>query len=347
MGVISSHSSRSSRSSRSPRWRAAGLAAAATLAVGLAAATAEAGQVQLFTYYSAARTEYVTTSDPAWRTATPAGYQMVGLQGFVHDPAQAQPAGTVALYRWWSSVRSDSFTTSDPAWAGRVGDFRAEGGANYTLLRIEGFLPTSGTVSQQQLRTYWNGPLSDNATVAVGHEAPLTGYGVVRTEGYLLLPESATLTRCRNNSAFTQIDPSSWLARANYVDRWAEPFGFEHGDTIRLSAPAENYTFDYWGHTYPTRGYSWSMAPSGFPAPGDTFRALLVRVTSGRLFVVGRGWFEAGQWVRALGEHEDWDGQCMLYDAGGAAPGDLQTAFNDDNLGDNSGGANVRVKLWF
>lgn len=332
-------------------WRAAWLSAAALLLVGLiglaTASTAEAGQVQLFTYYSASRTEFITTSDPAWRTATPSIYQLVGLQGYVYDPALPQPAGTVPLYRWWSSVRSDSFLTSDPAWAGVVGAFRSEGGANYTLVRIEGFIPTSGTVAQQALRTYWNGSLADNATVAAGHERPLAGYGLVRTEGYLLLPESASLTRCRNNSAPSFTDPASWLARANYIDRWSQPQDFVHGDTIRLSAPNENYNFDYWGHTYPTRGYSWSMAGDGFPAPGDTFRALIVRVTTGRLFVEGRGWFEAGQWVRGLGEHEDWDGLCMFYDASGVSPGDLETSFNDDNLGDNSGGANLRVKLWY
>lgn len=339
-------------------WRAAWLAAAATFAVGLAAAaTAEAGPVPLVTFYSSARTEHITTSDPAWTCtyfhtcagSPPAGYQAVGLQGHVYDPALPQPAGTVTLYRWWSSVRSDYFLTADPAWAGSVGAFRSEGGANYTLTRIEGFIPTSGSITQPILRTYWNGSLSDNATVAVGHEGPLAGYGVVRNEGYLLLPDSATasLARCQANVAPSKMDPAAWLARANFIDQWIQPWGFMSGDTVRLSAPNENYTFDYWGHTYPTRGYSWSMAPAGFPAPGDTFRALIVRVTTGRMFVPGRGWFEANQWVRGLGEHEDWDGPCLFYDATGVAPGELQVSFNDDNLGDNSGGANLRVELWY
>ena len=36
----------------------------------------------------------------------------------------------------------------------------------------------------------------------------------------------------------------------------------------------------------------------------------------------------------------------MLYNAVGVAPGDLQVGFNDNNVGDNGGWANVRVRQW-
>jgi hypothetical protein len=112
-------------------------------------------------------------------------------------------------------------------------------------------------------------------------------------------------------------------------------------------APADWYRYDYWGNTYPVRGYSWSLAPAEYPAPGEAALALLVRVTTGRMFVAGRGWYEANTWVRGLGEHVDEAGPCILYDATGVAAGDLQVGFNDPNISDNGGWANMTVRQWW
>ena len=86
-----------------------------------------------------------------------------------------------------------------------------------------------------------------------------------------------------------------------------------------FTAPAEQYTIDYWGHQYSTRGQIGSSALSNYPAPGRPIYALLARVTTGRAFVAG-GWYEAGVWFQALGGQQDWNGPCIFYDATGVAP---------------------------
>lgn len=315
-----------------------------------AVAPAHATKLPLVTFYHAGLSDHFTTSNPAWTcqyfgtcARNGSGYEPVALQGHVYSPSEPQPAGTVALYNWFSPVRNDNFLTS--AWAGAVGAFRSEGGANYTLFRIEGYIST--TNSPMPLTTYWNGAASDNATVATWRTGPRAGYGEIRIDGFLLPPDSSSLARCQANQPVSFQDPAAWQARGNFIDTWSAPQSFLHGDAVRLTAPADWYRYDYWGHQYPVRGYAWNLAPAGFPAPGAPRLALLVRVTAGRMFVSGRGWFEANEGTAALGSQEDFPGACILYDATGGPSGQLQTLFNDDNLGDNGGWANVRVQQWF
>lgn len=312
-----------------------------------AAQTAFAAKIPLVTFFSASRGDHFTTSDPAWTctyfkscpggpsTPTPtAGYVPVGLQGHVHSPADPQPANTHKLHHWFNPTRGDNFLTTDPAWSGSVGATK-EG---YTLFRIEGYIAQTGSMA---LKSYWNAGAEDNAALATWRWAQEPGYGVYRTEGFLLPPDNAS---CSGTPSF--VDPAPWVARGNFVDSWAQPQNLLHGDRLQITAPADWYTFDYWGHTHPVRGYSWENANQDYPAPGRSRLSLLARVTTGRAFVAGM-WYEAGQWFHALGSQEDWDGPCIFYDATGVVAGDLQTMFNDGNIFDNSGGANLTVKQWF
>ncbi|MDC0675901.1 hypothetical protein [Nannocystis radixulma] len=314
---------------------------------GTQSALAAEAKLPLVTFFSASRGDHFTTSDPLWTCtyfkncpggpSTPpptAGYVAVGMQGHVWNPANAQPAGTVTLYHWWNPTRGDNFLTTDTAWAGSVNATKD----GYTLFRIEGYIATSGTLA---LESYWHAGNADNAALATWRSTTPAGYSYYRYEGSLLPPDNYA---CSGTANFT--DPSPWLARGNYIDSWAQPQDLVHGDRFKFTAPADWYTFDYWGHTHPVRGYSWQVAGAEYPAPGRPPLALLARVTTGRVFTAG-GWYEANEWFQALGGQQDWDGPCVLYDATGVTPGDLQTGFNDTNIGDNSGGANVTIKQWW
>jgi hypothetical protein len=229
---------------RAPRaaFFACALFASLSLAVALPAEAAPT-QIPLVTFFSPSRGDFFTTSQTVWTckyfhtcAGVPDGdYRVIGLQGHIYNPANPQPAGTVPLYHWFSSVRDDNFLTSHPDWAGNVGDRRWEGGADYALVRIEGYLRSTGTMA---LKSYWNGAVADNAAVAKAtwEFAPPAGYGFYRTEGFLLPPESFSLSRCPS-SAPNHVDSPSWQARGNYIDTWSAPADFINGDTVQLTAP--------------------------------------------------------------------------------------------------------------
>ncbi|MCY1061446.1 hypothetical protein [Nannocystis sp. SCPEA4] len=309
-------------------------------------AMAAEAKIPMVTFFSAARGDHITTSDPTWTCRyfnnCPAGsgdptggYVAVGMQGHVWNPDNPQPTGTNKLYHWWNPTRGDNFITSDPAWD----DPTAPPQPGYTMFRIEGYAAQSGPL-QLQLRSYWNPGTEDNAALTTWHYGANAGYSHYRTEGYLLPPDDATCS-----GAPTHIDPTSWLARGNYMDSWPQPNNFVSGDRVMFTAPQESYTVDYWGTLKPVRGNFGSAAVSSYPAPGRQEFALLATVTTGRAYV-GSGWYEAGKWFIALGEHYDWNGPCIFYDATGVTPGELQTRFNDPILSDNSGGANVKIRHW-
>jgi hypothetical protein len=331
------------------------------LADGLSLATSQAvqaagpAQVPLVTFYSHIRGDYFTTSQFGWtcqyfRTCVEPpelDYVAIGLQGHVYNPDNPPPAGTVPLYHWWSANRGDNFLTTNPAWAGNVGDRRWEDGADYVLFRIEGHVRSTSDPQLFPLHSYWNPAVADNAAVASWRSGVPAGYGYYRTEGYLLPPESESLARCQANVTPYHTDNPSWQARGAYIDTWPAPADFFHGDAIRLTAPADWYQVDFWGTMKPVRGDFGSSGPAGFPAPGESMYALLGRVTSGRIFVSGRGWYEANRWFKALGDAHDWAGPCMFYDSTGVPPGEFQVGFNDSNISDNGGWANVTVQQWW
>jgi hypothetical protein len=158
------------------------------------AATAQS-VVPLYTWYSDARGDYFTTSDPSWAgehgevRAGQGNYWCLGIEGHVFSPEDERPAGTVPLYSWWSRSRKDNFLTSDPNWAGEVGDRRA-GQGDYRLFRIEGYIPARPVAGTLALRSFWSRNRRDNAATAMpdwrAAADPQRGdYVRYRTEGYV------------------------------------------------------------------------------------------------------------------------------------------------------------------
>ncbi|MFZ5443365.1 MAG: hypothetical protein ACOZQL_25380 [Myxococcota bacterium] len=327
---------------KSMRWFA--LAASAAVMLGSSVANAQA-KLPLVTFFSPGRNDFITTSDPEWTctyyrdcrdgrlTPPEPSYLIVGLQGHVWNPALPAPAGTVPLYHWYNGTISDNFLTTNPAWAGRVGDVRD----GWWLHRIEGYIIPGGTAALA-LRTFFSETRVDNATVTDSVALP-SHYTHVRNEGTLLPPPA-------DFSCTGPVHEFRWFARANYVETWPAPSGLIGGDRFQFTAAAEYYYFDFWGHVWPSRGYSWGIAPAGFPAPGLRLRALIARVTAGRVFD-GWKWIEANTWFEALGNQGDDSGRCYLYDSTGAPGGRLEAMVNDDSLGDNTDGTDLKMKQWF
>lgn len=345
---------------RCPRPARVLVAALATFAAGALQAQTT---IPLVSFHSAAHNDFFTTSDPAWTCrlddSCTSGwvnpdYALHAMQGHVYNPALPQPVGTLPLWHWFSEVRGDNFTTADPAWNPAAGTFRSEGGANYTYIRLVGYIKPTGTNPHLNLTTFWNGVEGDNATLATakmvasggGSSIPVrvpAGYSRVRTDGTLLPPPSATLDRCLRGYLQT-LSSAAFPAYGNLIT--PSP-GMDRRSVVkRLTAPNDLYRIDYWGTQKAVRGDS-TLARVPFPAPGVRQYALLARVTTGRVYVADQGWSEANQWFRALGELSTVQGACALYEGANGAPGDIELSFNDSNVSDNGGWANVTIRQWW
>lgn len=147
----------------------------------------------LVTWFSPARGDYFTTTDPEWRE--PVGtvrrgrgdYRAVRWEGFVYSPDEPQPPGTVPLFHWWSASRQDNFLTTDPAWAGNVGDTR-RGQGDYRLFRIEGYVSRDPGPGLIPLRQHWEGSSQDNWTTSESNIHASSGFRMYRVAGYLRPP---------------------------------------------------------------------------------------------------------------------------------------------------------------
>ncbi len=319
--------------------------------------------VPLVAFYSPSAGDFFTTSQPAWTcrlhgcSGEFGDYQLYGMQGHVFNPDLPQPAGTLPLWHWFSEAREDNLLTTHPDWNPAAGHTR-ESGETYQFVRLAGYIRPVGPPAYLQLRNFWKEGDRDNAalttarfiTTGGGTRIPMRvppGYGEARVEGVLLPPESAALGACNSSQPATGGDRTSWQARGNYIETWTSPNGFFHGDVLKVTAPEDIYRIDFWGNHKPVRGDGSYASEPGYPAVGIQRFALLGRVTGGRAFVQGQGWFEANQWFRALGEHYDWPGNCILYDAAGMPPATFQLGFNDPTISDNGGWANVTIRQWW
>jgi hypothetical protein len=189
------------------RWRGlcCGLATTLLLSIGPRDASAQ-GTVPLYTWYSAARGDFFTTSSPEWRaeigTVRPGSgnYRLLRIEGYVFDPEGTRPPGTVPLYHWWSASRQDNFLTTNPAWSGRIGDVRA-GAGNYRLFRIEGYVFDRPYANTVPLYSLWNATLGDNRATAdptlsgpvpANVTTPQGAYRRYRLEGQILRSAGGT-----------------------------------------------------------------------------------------------------------------------------------------------------------
>lgn len=156
------------------------------------------GTVELYTWYSPARHDYFTTSDPRWKGRHSADgmkkspdYEFVRTEGRLFDPGRPQPPGTRPLYSWWSPSRKENFTTTDPGWAGRRGD--RKGG--YRFVRLEGYVYEDAVAGSMPLQSFYSSGRKDNFATTDPEWTSSSkgtrrgaGYRQYRTEGYILRP---------------------------------------------------------------------------------------------------------------------------------------------------------------
>jgi len=89
----------------------------------------------LYTWYSPARGDHFTTTDPAWAASfgpgpNAHGYYHLRLEGYVYSVASGVRPGRVALYSAWNPAHADNFLTTDTT---RLP-------AGYTVFRHEGYV---------------------------------------------------------------------------------------------------------------------------------------------------------------------------------------------------------------
>ncbi|MGB2570878.1 hypothetical protein ACPFP2_20860 [Micromonospora citrea] len=151
------------------------------------------------------------------------------------------------------------------------------------------------------------------------------------------------LGSCYDSTTAQHQDPAAWPAPGNRQTTWASPISIIHGDAFRVKAQG-SIRIDAWGTTKSIAG-ELPAAPTagGWPAPGAPRYALIARVTGGSVWMKktsrtygSSSWFPVGT-----------DSDCMLFSSNGDPAPQLVFTFNDNNLGDNGGGAAVVVQQWF
>jgi hypothetical protein len=142
----------------------------------------------LYTWYSPARRDHFTTTDPAWagvvgdHRESGDDYELMRLEGRVFSPDVPQPKGTIALWNFWNPDRGDNFLTTQPHWV------RSRELAGYTRFRLEGFLHIEPGPGRAELVSSWNPKAEDNAatTARNGEIRSLSAeWGKYRREGFL------------------------------------------------------------------------------------------------------------------------------------------------------------------
>lgn len=343
------------------------------LGIAASSAFAQADTIPMVSFYSPSRGDYLTTSDPRWTCrldgcADTEGiwgdYVVHAMEGHVYNPERRPRSFSIrALFQWYGALRGDHKLTSSSNWdPALVGTVKVDGGVTYQFVRHEGWTEEVG-MPPNRLYSYWGRSRSDYATLAsVKRYADSSRtYRVGLPEGYadleegyegnLLPPPSDALSRCNENPRYGRTPPqysdaSQWTARANYVERWAQPMDFLGGDAIYVTGAYEGeYRIDFWGAKRPVVGER-ERADSTFPAPGLPRFGVMARVTSGRIMVTGQGWFEANQWF-SFGGYGPYRPYCWLYDTRLMLPGELEFSFNDPNLSDNGGGTWLHISQWW
>ncbi|MFF0177248.1 hypothetical protein ACWD6L_25280 [Micromonospora profundi] len=151
------------------------------------------------------------------------------------------------------------------------------------------------------------------------------------------------LDGCYDSTTPQHQDPAAWLAPGSRQTTWSSPISIIHGDAFRVRAQG-SVQIDLWGTTKSIAGeLPAAPATGGWPAPGAPRYALIARVTTGSMWVKktsrthgSSSWFPVGT-----------DSDCMLFSSNGDPVPQLVFTFNDNNLGDNSGGGGVVVRQWF
>ena len=114
--------------------------------------------IPLWTWYGAARGDYMTTTNPYW-SGGPGdvrnNYSFVRLEGYVHSN---DVAGTVPLQLWWSSSRADNNTTTDPRF---TVDPTVTRSPDYGFARNEGYVFPTGEQTPSKKENFRWGELGN------------------------------------------------------------------------------------------------------------------------------------------------------------------------------------------
>ncbi|MEV4629372.1 hypothetical protein AB0J90_24230 [Micromonospora sp. NPDC049523] len=171
----------------------------------------------------------------------------------------------------------------------------------------------------------------------------LVGVGAVAIGPAAPAAAALPLENCYNNERPQHGDGAFWSAPGNQHTPWAAPAGIQDGDIFRITASG-SVRVDYWGTSKNIVGEL--PAPglgSGWPAPDSPRYALVAKVTAGLIWSTRTGrLYHANEWF-PVGA----DSRCVQFQGWDVGIPQLVFSYNDPNLGDNGGGAQVAVKQWW
>lgn len=151
------------------------------------------------------------------------------------------------------------------------------------------------------------------------------------------------LDGCRDNARPQHGDAAFWPAPGNHQTPWAAPAGIQDNDVFRITAHG-TVRIDHWGTSKNIAGEL--PAPgvgAGWPAPEAPKYALIGRVTAGSIWSTRTGRIYGGTRWFPVGT----DSGCMQFWGHDVGIPQLVFSYNDPNLGDNGGGAQVTIKQWW
>jgi hypothetical protein len=186
------------------------------------------------------------------------------------------------------------------------------------------------------------GPGRWRRSVAAGLVGVLAGVALAVT-GPAAPALALPLDDCYDNARPQHGDAAFWAAPGNHHTPWAAPAGIQDGDVFKIRAHG-TIRIDHWGTSKNIAGEL--PAPgrnSGWPAPDSPRWALVGKVTAGSVWSPRTGliyganrWFPVGT-----------DSWCVLFSGWDVGTPQMVFSFNDPNLGDNGGGAQVSVHQWW
>jgi len=151
------------------------------------------------------------------------------------------------------------------------------------------------------------------------------------------------LSDCYDNARPQHGDAAFWGAPGNQRTPWAAPAGIQDGDVFQITAHG-TVRIDFWGTSksiageLPVPGYG-----SAWPATDSPRYALVGTVTGGAVWSRRTGRiYSANQWF-PVGA----DSGCVQFLGRDVGIPRMLFSYNDPNLGDNGGGAQVHVRQWW
>lgn len=143
---------------------------------------------QLFSWWSAARTDNLTAVGPAWTGCRKGdveiahgGYGFFQSEGWILHPLRPRPTGAHALYLWWNARTRNHATTT----------LAKRPDAEWDFVQTLGYVYSTPAADRVALRQWYSAARNDYLTTSDGKDYRAHGYVDIGIIGYAVDPDHA------------------------------------------------------------------------------------------------------------------------------------------------------------